>query len=144
MVIVPHTSWAILFTTTVDPTSHSRACSSMDGGWDIWLLLRVLAISANPGRGVHSGVLGLSSGVSALGLDMAFPANLGGDFHPCIPGLPGGVFTYWLKIFGTPVFRLEPAWVFAVEGTLSFKHPIPLVGATPLLLVPQFLPLLHS
>ena len=88
MVVIPHMSWTILLTTTVDPTSRGRACSSAGRGWDVWLLLRVLAISANSGRSVHGGGPVLSSGVPTLGLDMAFPANLGGGFCLCIPGLP--------------------------------------------------------
>ena len=75
---------------------------------------------------------------------MAIPANACSDFHLCIPGLPGGVFTHWVKIFGTLVSWLEPPGVFAVEGTISFECPMPMVGPMPLILVPQSLLLLCS
>ena len=101
-------------------------------------------ISANPGGGVHSGALVLSSGTSTLGLDVAIPANPCGDFCLCVPGLPGSVFTLWVEIFGAPVFWLEPAWVFAVEEIVSFRCPMPMVGPMPFIPAPQFLPLLHS
>ena len=58
-----------------------------------------------------------------------------------VMGLPGGVFTHWVKIFGAPVISLQ---TFAIEGTVSLKCPMPLVGPMPLALVLQFLPLLHS
>ena len=144
VVIVPHTSWTILLTTMVDPTRWVRACSSAGRGWDVWLLFRVLVISANPGRGVCGGALVFSSGVSTLGLNMVIPANPGGCFCLCIPGLPSGVFTHWVKIFGAPVFWLEPPGVFAVEGMVSFECPMPMAGPMPLILIPWFLPLLHS
>ena len=142
MVIAPHTSWTILLTTIVDPTSWGRACYSTGKGWDDWLLLRVLVISMNPGAGTHGGALVLSSGVSTLGLNVASLANLGSGICLHVLGLPSGVFTHWVKIFGTPVFWLKPAGVFAVEGMVSFKHPMPLVGPMVLVLVPWFLPLL--
>ena len=71
MVVIPHMSWTILLTTTVDPISWGRACSSISRGWDIWLLLRVLAIFVNPGGGVCGGALVFSSGASTLGLNVA-------------------------------------------------------------------------
>ena len=144
MVVIPHKSWTILLMTTVDATSWGRACSSTGKGWDDWLLLRVPAISVNPGRGIHGEALVLFSGVSTLGPEVASLANLGGGICLCVVGLPGGVFTHWVKIFGTPVFWLEPAGVFVVEGTMSFRHPIPLVGPMLFILVLQFLPSLCS
>ena len=139
MVIIPHISWTILLTAMVDPTSQGRACSSTGRGWDVWLLLRLLAISANPSGGVHCRAQVLSCGVSTLGFDMAIPANLDGGFHLCIPGLPGGIFSHWVKIFSASVFWLERSGVFAVEGMVSFECPMPLVGPMPLILVLQFL-----
>ena len=141
-VIVQQTSWTTWLITTVDPTSQGRACSSTSRGWDVWLLLRVLAISTNPGGGVHGRAPVLSSGVSVLGLNMVIPTNPGGGFHLCMPGLPSGVFTHWVKIFGTPVFWLELHVVFAEEWMVSFECPMPIVGPMPLILVLQFLP--HS
>ena len=135
MVIIPHTSCTILLTNMVDPTSWGRASSSAGGGWDVWLLLRVLVIFANLGGGVHGGALVLSRGASTLGLNTVIPANPRGDFHLCIPGLPGGAFTHWVKIFNTLVFWLGPAGVFTVEGTVSFKCHMPMVGPPPLILV---------
>ena len=126
----------------VDPTSQGRACSSTGKGWDYWLLLRVLAISMNPGGGVCGRAQVLSSGVSTSGLDIASPANLDSGLHLCILGLLGGVFTCWVKMFGAPEFWLEPAGVFAVEGIMSFECPMPMVGPLFLVLVPQFLHLL--
>ena len=143
IVIVPHVYWTILINTMVDPTSQGGACSTAHRGWDDWLLLRVLAISVNPGRGVCGGALVLSHGVPTLGLDKAIPANLGSSICLGIPGLPSVVFTHWVNIFGTPVFWLEPAGVFPVEGMVSFECPMPLVGPMLLVLVPQFLLLLH-
>ena len=71
MVVIPHTSWIILVTTTVDPTTWGRACSPAGRGWGNWPLCKVLAISTNPGGGVCSWALALSSGVSTSGLYMA-------------------------------------------------------------------------
>ena len=140
----PHTSWTILLTTTVDPISWGRACSFASGGWDVWLLLRVLVISANPGKGACSQTLVLSSEASILGFGMVIPSNQCSDFCFCLPWLPGGVFTHWVKIFDTPVFWLEPAGVFTVERTVCFECPKPMVGPAHLILVPWFLLLLHS
>ena len=142
IVIVPHTSWTTWLITMVDPTNWGRACSSAGRGWDVWLLLRVLAISANSGGGVHSRAPVFSSAASILGLNVVIPTNPGSGFCLCITGLPGGVFTCWVKIFDTPVFWLKLPVVFTEEGMVSFECPMPMVGPMPLILVPQFL--LHS
>ena len=44
----------------------------------------------------------------------------------CVIGLPSGVFTCWVKMFGVPVFWLETVevQVLAIEGMVrSFGHP---------------------
>ena len=74
--------------------------------------------------------------------DVAIAANLGGGRHFCVTGLPSGVFTNWVKIFGTPVFWLETVKVrvLTIEGMMrGFEHPVPLVSAMPLVLAQQFL-----
>ena len=136
MVVVPNMSWTILLMTIVDPTNQGMACSSVSKGWDRWLLLRVLAISAKPGGGVHGRVLIFSSGISAFGIDVVSLANPNGSFHLHILGLLSSFFTHWVKIFGAPAFWVEPAGVFTVEGTMNFEHPIPMVGFTLLVLTP--------
>ena len=80
-------------------------------------------------------------GESSPHKDLEILAKLGSGIHLCVTGLPGSVFTHWMKIFSVPVLSLETV---AVEGMVSFKHPMPLVGPMPLVLVPQFLLLLHS
>ena len=115
MVIIPHPSWHILLITTVDPTTWGWACS--------WGTSMVMQGEPSPHK------------------DLVIFAKLGSGIHICVTGLPGGVFTHWVKIFGTPVLLLETV---AIEEMVSFECPMPLVGPTPLVLVLWFLLLLHS
>ena len=115
MAFISHTSWTILLITTVDPTTWGRACS-----WGAFMVMQ---------------------GESSLHKDLAISANLGGSISLCVVGLPGSVFTHWVKIFSAPVLSLETC---TIEGMVSFEGPMPLVGSMPLVLVMQFLPLQHS
>ena len=69
---------------------------------------------------------------------MAVPVNPGGGFCLCIPGLPGVVFTHWVKIFGTPVFLAGTSRGVCCRGDSKFQmsyasggshtsHPCPTV-----------------
>ena len=73
--------------------------------------------------------------------DLTILAKLGGGIHHCVMGLPGSVFTHWVKIFSAPVLSLETV---AVERMMSFECPMPLVGPMPLVLALWFLLLLCS
>ena len=73
--------------------------------------------------------------------DLTILAKSGSGIHLGVTGLPSGVFTHWVKIFGAPVLLLETV---AIEGTMSFECPMPLVGPMPLVLPLWFLLLLHS
>ena len=101
--------------------------------------------SKRPGGVISSGErLIVMCGESSPCKDWAILAKLGSGICLCVMGLPGGVLTHWVKIFGAPVFWLETVRVFTVEGMVSFEHPMPLVGPMPLDLVLQSLLLLCS
>ena len=55
---------------------------------------------------------------------LAMTTNLGSGIHFHMAGLHGGIFTHWVKIFGTSVLRPGAIWVEVVtveRMTMGFK-----------------------
>ena len=61
--------------------------------------------------------------------DLAISKKPGSGIHFCVMGLPGGVFTHWVKIFGASDSWHRAVSLLAIVGLMSFECPMPFVLA---------------